>query len=722
MKRVLFIRTFLLRVVSVLALATLALFVPLAQADAGFSNWRYKMQITFRGYNKSETLTNFPVLVVFSNNLSGSGFNYNQFASTNAGDLRFADSNEVQALSFEIEKWNTNGNSYVWVRVPTLASTNDSIWAYWGNTASVTPPASTTNGATWDRYFKGVWHLSENSGNAFDSTSNGYTGTLSNPVARATAMIGGGAAFDGLTGEFGVGSTLGLSNTNVTMESWAYITATTHGALLKIGDNASGYAVGIGSSGDFSNVGQNFLGLYEAVTWLNPNQIVSTGWHQMTLVVQANGYPAAFLDGAPLTLSYSGGPAAPAGAITQIGGYLTGSIQRHFNGTQDEVRVSATARSANWVWAEYMNMASNNVFNSASPIIRTDAGFSTWRYKMQITFRGYNNQETLTNFPVLVIFSNNLYGSGFNFNQFASTNGGDLRFADANESHPLNFEVEKWDTSSNSYVWVCMPTLASSNDSIWAYWGNATNMTPPATTTNGATWDRYFQGVWHLSEGSGNAFDSTSNGYTGTLSNPVTRTTALIGGGAAYDGITGGFGVNSTLGLGTSSVTMESWAYITGTTHGALLKIGDNATGYAVGLGISDFADTGQSFLGLYEGIAWHNPDQVVSHGWHLLTLVVKADGNPAGYLDGVALTIPNTAAPRAPVGAITQIGGYLSGSYQRHFNGIQDEVRISSTVRSANWIRTEYMNISDNYGFNYASSIISAPIVRSSASGFFFR
>ena len=63
-----------------------------------------RMTITISGYNKPETLTNFPLLVVLSNNVAGSGFNYNDFLSQNGHDLRFYDSNNTE-LNYEIERW-----------------------------------------------------------------------------------------------------------------------------------------------------------------------------------------------------------------------------------------------------------------------------------------------------------------------------------------------------------------------------------------------------------------------------------------------------------------------------------------------------------------------------------------------------------------------------------------------------------------------------------------
>jgi len=81
----------------------------------------YKMKIQFTGYNKTETLTNFPALVVFTNGMSSGTFQYGQFASTNGWDLWFANESGTE-LNYEIEQWGTNTNSYVWVQVPTFTN------------------------------------------------------------------------------------------------------------------------------------------------------------------------------------------------------------------------------------------------------------------------------------------------------------------------------------------------------------------------------------------------------------------------------------------------------------------------------------------------------------------------------------------------------------------------------------------------------------------------
>ena len=49
---------------------------------------------------------------------------------------------------------------------------------------------------------------------------------------------------------------------------------------------------------------------------------------------------------------------------------FTGGDRRFLAGSLDEVRISSGARSADWVWAEWMNMASNAVFNAYGRVER----------------------------------------------------------------------------------------------------------------------------------------------------------------------------------------------------------------------------------------------------------------------------------------------------------------------------------------------------------------
>jgi len=96
------------------------------------------------------------------------------------------------------------------------------------------------------------------------------------------------------------------------------------------------------------------------------------------------------------------------------------------------------------------------------------------------------------------------------------------------------------------------------------YYGNST--TSSRENPNGV-WSNNYKGVWHLSESSGNAFDSTSYSQSGTVSGTVTRGSPGKADGA-YDFGTNGqinFGdpADGHLDFGTGSFTISYWLNIT---------------------------------------------------------------------------------------------------------------------------------------------------------------
>ncbi|MEM7390806.1 MAG: hypothetical protein AAF492_00540, partial [Verrucomicrobiota bacterium] len=108
------------------------------------NRFSHRAKVTFCGYGQSETLVDFPALVTLSTNIPG--FDYSRFASITGGDLRFFDAGLAVELTFEIETWNTNGDSHVWVQVPSIVGSSSCVYAVWGSAADVVPPAYTMNG------------------------------------------------------------------------------------------------------------------------------------------------------------------------------------------------------------------------------------------------------------------------------------------------------------------------------------------------------------------------------------------------------------------------------------------------------------------------------------------------------------------------------------------------------------------------------------------------
>ena len=122
-----------------------------------------------------------------------------------------------------------------------------------------------------------------------------------------------------------------------------------------------------------------------------------------------------------------------------------------------------------------------------------------------ISFPGYRGTTTLVNFPVLVKLSAEL--NDFKYSSCKVENGGDLRFADA-DGNLLASEVDTWDPSGTSLVWVKVPTF-NKNTVIKAYYGNAN---PPAVDPQDV-WSSGYVAVWHMNE-TGTAMTDSSNGGT----------------------------------------------------------------------------------------------------------------------------------------------------------------------------------------------------------------
>ena len=324
---------------------------------ADFGPWAKQANIRFQSYNRPETLTNFPVLVVLSTNIPG--FSYADFSSSAGADLRFG-TNRFSELNYEIEKWNTNGASYVWVQVPRLADTNTTIYAFWGR-ATATQPTYTTNGATWDSSYVAVWHMSDT--NALDSTINRNNGVSHNTVNDAGLADGAQALPDAshpnATNYISVATSTSLDSitAGVTLEAWVYLRAAKNFPMViqRPTDSFSLRFSG-GSQQPQANVTPS------GADWISsPSAISLNQWHQLAFTYNGAGNVERLLVDGQVVASQtaSGSLSAHQGQTLYIGRRDDGYP---FYGSMDEVRMSKQGRSTNWVWATWMTTASNKPF------------------------------------------------------------------------------------------------------------------------------------------------------------------------------------------------------------------------------------------------------------------------------------------------------------------------------------------------------------------------
>ena len=137
-------------------------------------------------------LQNFPVLVRIAAN-SPSGFSYDDLQSKSTGDDIAFVGMDGGGLPFEIDTWNPNGDSLVWVRLPTMTNGTQFVMC-WGSTSS---GKAVCNANPWSDY-TGVWHMGEtgtpsdsNPVTIHDSTANGLDGSTPVGGAASGSMVGG---------------------------------------------------------------------------------------------------------------------------------------------------------------------------------------------------------------------------------------------------------------------------------------------------------------------------------------------------------------------------------------------------------------------------------------------------------------------------------------------------------------------------------------------------
>lgn len=346
---------------------------------------RWRAEIGVAGYAGTVPLTNFPVLVRLSET-AVPGFHYADCAADGA-DLAFSSADGETAFPREIESWNANGESLVWVRIPVLTN-GLAFSATWGDPATASQPASQTDGSVWrPSGYVGVWHMAEADGAVADSAARGLDAVPSGPDAANGCVA--------VAGPVGNGRQCA---TNAASSALSYLSVPFRTAL-NVGERfaVSGwFDVSAEQSGDarlFSRkadyTDQNG---WEALWKPSNNNIIArgasganiaayipspafagNGWRHVCIVYEGGNTAALWENGvlkkrntyaaAPLD---NGKPLAIGGYAMDAGSQLVGST--------DECRLLGAVPSAEWIRAEYDTQAGAGFF-SFGAVARMPADF-----------------------------------------------------------------------------------------------------------------------------------------------------------------------------------------------------------------------------------------------------------------------------------------------------------------------------------------------------------
>ena len=336
-----------------------------------------------------------------------------------------------------------------------------------------------------------------------------------------------------------------------------------------------------------------------------------------------------------------------------------------------------------------MNIKQKAVATLAAATLAT-AGFAA--NEMTYSFAWYSG-PTVTNFQTPITLREGV--NGFSYGDFASDDGSDLRIKDSG-GNLLPYEIEQWNASGDSLVWVKVPTLSAAT-TITLSWGDAN--APAASAVN--IWDDSYM-VFHLGEcgakesAQGISFTQTANvKVDGTLA----KGTSFTGRSDTDKRISGSFAEsyldnNAKIDRFTFSFWMKADDF---TTTGTYLTYfyRDSGTQFDI---LYNFDSNRARKITLYTvSISGTNPASesaidVPDLGWHHYAYTY--DGTTLRmYRDGVQtkekeITFAVPASTHPTWNPTFRVGGHAAGNM---FAGSLDEFRFEKVARSADWLAACY-------------------------------
>ena len=313
--------------------------------------------------------------------------------------------------------------------------------------------------------------------------------------------------------------------------------------------------------------------------------------------------------------------------------------------------------------------------------------------KSEMTISGYAGSTTLANFPVLVRLAANS-PIGFDYADCAA-DGSDIRFADAN-GDLIPHEIDTWNTSGESLVWVSVPSISGTATAFTMYYGAADVSDLPAVTESAVWTGANFNAVWHFSGSDKESANGLTPSSSDSSSTPPSYTATTFGVGTCFkaSNSTLGYLVSdswTTLGSG-GTLTLSTWSKFDGSSANynrmlSCMSNWANPAGWELTIQNAsvDQITVGSSNMSQFQYTA---SGVGPGSGNVYLTVVYNAGGNTQLYTNGVLATAQSLKQVVKPTEKLYIASCNRSGN---RWDGSLDEIRIHRDAESADWVKACY-------------------------------
>ena len=360
------------------------------------AGYEHRLTFTVGGYDGTETLESFPVLVRLSTALvkadgTSSGFSFADFAA-GGSDLRFVlgdGTAPAPLLIHEIDTWDATGESLVWVSLPSVAN-GTTFTMLWSPEEGTAEPAPFTPSRIWTKAgYLGVWHFNAAEGGAYADAAGGGHDAV--PTAAATEYAAGGAVGGYVRpaegGMFVADSADWVDFvTNVTAELWLNRDDGGQGWLFSSGgDNMINQGAAIRMDGYIIGNGHH--------TSQRPNYVPADGWHHLAVNFRKGGSLVVVVDGeTPVSFWHGGGTSIDGNSsafyhnaedtqymnetyrsFSRLSLVSRGDGQGSYTSFADEFRFRAGGSSTDWIQASWDTSVAGSTFLSNGGVVSTGA-------------------------------------------------------------------------------------------------------------------------------------------------------------------------------------------------------------------------------------------------------------------------------------------------------------------------------------------------------------